>query len=104
MKRISLLLVLALLVFGAIDASASCKVCRLHMGTFVCATVIEGAVSCQFDFDNCTEVGVCPSARLAQASSLSQWTVASVERLDEQRSITVTRTAQLAPKPAVRNH
>lgn len=101
MKRTYLfLVVLALMVFASVDASAACKVCRFHQGTWLCPTVAEGATFCDFGGgDDCTEVGTCPA--LNHASLATQYTIASVERLDEQRIVAPAnsvKTARLSNK------
>ena len=94
MKRISLLLiVIAVMAFGSVSASAACVQCRFHAGNEFCAlTDPPAADSCAFDGGGCCfEIGLCTGAA-AQTSLASQYTVASVERLDEQRIITATNT------------
>jgi len=107
MKRNSLLLVLGLMVFGSMNAFA-CQHCFVeHDPPYeaICVTRTFGGFYCDFPSPvDCVEVGDCsPQALPAETS---QWTIASVERLDGQRTITATspmKSAQLAPK-AVRQH
>ena len=112
MKRNSLLLaavVLSLLV-GSGNAFATCKRCTFDHNNPDCSTCVNrfaGAVACQFsppDCVFCEEIGICGGgAPVSQLSLATQFTVASVERLDEQRTITATspvKNAKLAPSPA----
>ena len=101
MKRISLLLVvIVVMALGSVDAFA-CKVCTLHLGQEVCVTRAEGAQFCTFSGESCIENGVCPAAAPVHTALATQYTVASVERLDEQRPVTSpVKTAHLAAKPA----
>src|SRR5436305_3793999 len=111
MKRNSLLLaavVLSLLV-GSGNAFA-CKHCTFDHNNPDCSTCVNrlaGAVSCQFsppDCAFCEEIGICGGgAPVSQLSLATQFTVASVERLDEQRTITATspvKNAKLAQSAA----
>jgi hypothetical protein len=104
MKRVSLLSILALMAFGAVNASA-CVECR---GTNPSRCVVvqpfeyPAANACGFDEDGCCfdiDSGLCGTGA-ARASLASQYVVASVERLDEPR-ITITskptETTQSSP-------
>ena len=85
MKRIYLLLmVIAVMTFGAVNASA-CVECR-HI--FLCKVVPGDAyVYCTFDSEGCClDHDFCPGL-VAQTSLASQYTVASVERLDQGRVV-----------------
>jgi hypothetical protein len=112
MKRISLLLIVVALcmLFGSSSAFA-CARCGIDHNNPDCAIcrygVLFGGDDCQFsppDCSFCEQVGTCGGG-LASAAHLplaTQFTVASVERLDEQRTITATgpvKHAQLAPSP-----
>jgi len=99
MKRISrLLIVIAVMGFGAVNASAHCVQCRFHAGTEFCAlTDPPAADTCWIAPDGCCfEDGLCAGST-AQASLLTQYTVASVERLDEQRIITASNNLRTQP-------
>jgi len=109
MKRISLLLVAVALclLFGTGNALA-CKHCTFDHNNpdcSICVTRLAGGDYCQFsppDCVFCEEIGICGGgAPVSRLSLATQFTVASIERLDEQRTITVTspvKNAQLAPK------
>src|SRR4051794_27777252 len=100
MKVMIPLLAVALLLLGSVNASAVlCKHC--HVPTDECRTVhFAAAASCDYSEGFCEPVGQCPSAQAAELPLASQYTIASVERLDGQRSITAPQTARLATKPA----
>ena len=96
MKVMIPLLAVALLLLGSVDASA-CRHC--HVTTDECRFVtFPAAASCDFSQGFCDEVGTCPSAQAANLPLASQYTIASIERLDGQRSITAPQTARLATK------
>jgi hypothetical protein len=109
MKRITPLLVAVglCLLLGSGNAFA-CKHCtfdRNNPDCSICVTRISGGDYCQFsppDCVFCEEIGICGGgAPVGQLPLATQYTVASVERLDEQRAITATgpvKNAQLAPK------
>ncbi len=84
MKRMTLVVFAMLLMLGAIDASASCRICR--PSDDACVIRLDGALGCDYTFGFCQEVGVCPPGFAPTAKDVpmaSQWTVASVERLDQ---------------------
>lgn len=103
MKRISLLAVVALMLLASVDASA-CVVCRFHSGTWTCATVADGFDHCDWNFEDCVEaLPLCPPQLAAQTPLATQWTIASVERLDGQRTLTANipvKAARISPKPS----
>ncbi|HEY6140225.1 MAG TPA: hypothetical protein VI670_20925 [Thermoanaerobaculia bacterium] len=97
MKRIyPLLIVIAVMALGAVDASA-CVECR-HVTQCVVAgpDALPAAEYCTWVDGCCMENGYCEGPA-PLASFASQYTVASVERLDEQRVITVAKSV---PKTA----
>jgi len=98
MKVMIPLLAVALLLLGSVDASA-CKHCREITNECKFVT-FAAAQSCDFSSGFCEPVGQCPSAQAANLPLASQYTIASIERLDGQRSITAPQTARLATKPA----
>jgi hypothetical protein len=105
MKRISLLLVVVLTMFGSIDAFA-CAHCTIsHNPPYddICVTRAAGGVYCEFYGSPafCEEIGICGGGVAPLETALaSQWTVASVERLDEPRQSTnAVKAAHLASKP-----
>ena len=82
------------MVFASVDASAVCHVCRFHQGTWLCPNVAEGATFCDTSNDDCIEVGECPAP--LRASLATQYTIASVERLDEQRIVAPANSVKTA--------
>jgi hypothetical protein len=102
MKRTILLLAALMMLVGSIDASAStCWRCRfrdntciINMGTFSFCDDSQGFC----DISGDCGVGV---ATVNETALATQWTVASVERLDEPHtSTTAAKVARVAPKPA----
>ena len=84
MKRMILVVFAMLLMVGAIDASASCHICRASDGA--CVVRLDGALGCDYTFGFCEEVGICPPGFAPTAKDVplaTQWAVASVERLDQ---------------------
>lgn len=101
MKRIPLLLiVVVVMAFGAVNASATtCYACR-HVFQCVVTTDYPAADACGFEDGCCYEIGTTCGA-IARVSLASQYTVASVERLDQQRITTASntiKTAQSSPQ------
>jgi len=100
MKRTILLLAAVAMLAGSIDASATCWRCR-----FIDDTCIINAGTFAFCDDTqgfCDIGGDCGAATTRNDTVLAtQWTVASVERLDEPRTASATvKIARVAPKPA----
>jgi len=100
MKRTILLLAAVAMLAGSIDASATCWRCR-----FIDDTCIINAGTFSFCDDSqgfCDAGGDCGAAAPANDTVLAtQWTVASVERLDGPRTAPATmKVARVAPKPA----
>jgi hypothetical protein len=96
MKRIILLFVVLLMAFGGANAFA-CRVCIFVGGGWTCPPRPEGAIYCDLSGGDCIEIGVCP-ALAARASLATQYTIASVERLDQRilSPANAVKTARLA--------
>jgi hypothetical protein len=95
------LFVLVLLLVGSIDASATCWRCRFLTDT--CIINAGTFAFCDDTFGFCDIGGDCGAAVPVKDTALAtQWTVASVERLDEPRTTATTtvKVARVAPRPA----
>jgi hypothetical protein len=95
MKRL-VLLAMVLLIIGSIDATAACFNCKPITQT--CAAGFRFTF-CDDSTGMCIVDGTCTAAAPAATVALaSQWTVASVERLDEPRPAAApAKLAQLRP-------
>jgi hypothetical protein len=99
MKRTILLLAALVMLIGSIDASATCWRCRFRDDTCI---INAGTFSaCDNTLGFCDVSGDCGvGATVNETVLATQWTVASVERLDEPHATATTaKVARIAPKP-----
>ena len=82
MKRLVILAGLLLLVGG--NAYAACWDCKFHMGVEFCKITTQGGFTeCLVSGESCYLSGdICPPTALSSAPLASDFTVASVERID----------------------
>ena len=101
MKKMIPLIALATLLLGSASASATCFQCYFANNTCH-ATLGDFAQACDFSSGDCVEVGVCIGAAPTIPPLATQWTIASVERLDRPRTADHagqnTKVARVAPK------
>ena len=82
MKRFLMITAVALMLVAAVDANATCWVCRFHSGLFYCAALAGGDTDCWSNGDDCDTSGIpCIIESSSEAPLASELTVASVERL-----------------------
>jgi hypothetical protein len=81
MKKLTLLLVITLLALSAAPSAMACWRCKPIQGA--CIPVASGWLNCDEVIGGCNFSGACPGALAAETPLATDFTVASVERLDQ---------------------
>jgi hypothetical protein len=94
MKKLTLLLVITLLALSAAPSAMACWRCKPFHG-FSCTVYATGYQLCEESIDGCSFSGACPGAVAAETPLATDFTVASVERLDQPNANAAVQLSQL---------